>query len=362
MKNTIGIGFGEAAEAVEMATADIIDPSFVLFYTTYEKLADVAKLIKEKYPEAQTMGVIGAHYGINNTDVESLLVLALYDDVRVKANIIKEVSKAPLLSIKQIKDDVRSCKPRKEKTVVLEYTTGNEEILISTFTAALAEFGIQLAGGSIYGAPDGCNNIAAFDGEIYEDCCVYVVIKNRFGRVNVYKENIYCTVDRPSHYANETDFNEKILYEMDGRKFVDVYCEETGVSVDQIVTNTFSSPLGRIVGDEVFITSLKEVAEDGSVSTFKRINKNDCLDILELGDYDAIGKETRAKMVADVEQISLLMSIDCLFRYMLYTDKGYNPSYVEQMSELAPYMALVCGGEQFNNQHVNQTMIGVVFE
>lgn len=37
-------------------------------------------------------------------------------------------------------------------------------------------------------------------------------------------------------------------------------------------------------------------------------------------------------------------------------------TYAKDMAALGPHMGIVGGGEQYNNQHVNRTMVCVVFE
>ena len=41
---------------------------------------------------------------------------------------------------------------------------------------------------------------------------------------------------------------------------------------------------------------------------------------------------------------------------------GYFSTYAKDMASLGPHLGIVGGGEQYNNQHVNQTMVCVVFE
>ena len=42
--------------------------------------------------------------------------------------------------------------------------------------------------------------------------------------------------------------------------------------------------------------------------------------------------------------------------------EGYMSTYAKDMASLDAHMGIVGGGEQYNNQHVNQTMVCVVFE
>jgi hypothetical protein len=101
---------------------------------------------------------------------------------------------------------------------------------------------------------------------------------------------------------------------------------------------------------------------DGTLTNYKRINKNDCIYFLSLGDYKATEQQTRQQIQQDASHISLVLSIDCIYRYLLYEKEGYFSTYAKDMAVLGPHLGIVGGGEQYNNQHVNQTMVCVVFE
>ena len=81
-----------------------------------------------------------------------------------------------------------------------------------------------------------------------------------------------------------------------------------------------------------------------------------------LGDYKATEQQTRQQIQQDASHISLVLSIDCIYRYLLYEKEGYFSTYAKDMASLGPHLGIVGGGEQYNNQHVNQTMVCVVFE
>ena len=86
------------------------------------------------------------------------------------------------------------------------------------------------------------------------------------------------------------------------------------------------------------------------------------LNLLELGDYRAIVKDTVSAIQADFPKISAVFSVNCLFRYKLFTQNNYMRDYLKEMGALNGHAGLVGYGEHFNNQFVNQSMSCVVFE
>ncbi len=83
----------------------------------------------------------------------------------------------------------------------------------------------------------------------------------------------------------KVDVSRKALIELDGRPAADVYSAELGIPRDKIVDNVLVNPMGRAVGNQVFISSMNGMDTDGTLTNYKRINKNDCIYFLSLGDY-----------------------------------------------------------------------------
>ena len=282
--------------------------------------------------------------------------------MKIRCGIITEASRCPVAGTTQLLKQIAEISPGTDDTVCVEYCTGSEEKLVTTFTSCLETKGIHLAGGTVFGVPDGKPPVVAYNGELYEDACVYALIKNTTGKIRVYKENIYEKTSAQSHFATKVDVSRKALIELDGRPAADVYSAELGIPRDKIVDNVLVNPMGRAVGNQVFISSMNGMDANGTLTNYKRINKNDCIYFLSLGDYKATEQQTRQQIQQDASHISLVLSIDCIYRYLLSENEGYFSTYAKDMAVLGPHLGIVGGGEQYNNQHVNQTMVCVVFE
>lgn len=95
--------------------------------------ADVSAGLQERYPEAQIMGTIGTGIANGKSGDNYLFVLALYNDIKLRCGLIQNVSLCPIIYTKQIEKALTEVGASSKDTVVLEYTTGNEEVLVSTF-------------------------------------------------------------------------------------------------------------------------------------------------------------------------------------------------------------------------------------
>ena len=148
---------------------------------------------------------------------------------------------------------------------------------------------------------------------------------------------------------------------LNGRPARQVYQDILHISEQQILTQTFKNPFGKINGDETCIISIKDVSGN-ALSCFRQVNDSDVLSLLELGDYKAIVRSTIQKICQDFPRRSAVFSVNCLFRYKLFSEAGYMQEYLGEMGALGNHAGLVGYGEHYNNQFVNQSMTCVVFE
>ena len=84
--------------------------------------------------------------------------------------------------------------------------------------------------------------------------------------------------------------------------------------------------------------------------------------LLETNDYPSIVEETVRQIKGDFGRISGIFSINCIFRYLFFSQERYMDQYLKTMGTLGMHAGLVGFGEHYNSQFVNQTMSCVVFE
>ena len=84
--------------------------------------------------------------------------------------------------------------------------------------------------------------------------------------------------------------------------------------------------------------------------------------MLQLGDYKEIVRNTIQTIKQDFPKVSAVFSVNCLFRYLLFSENHYMDEYLHEMSALGSHAGLVGYGEHYNNRFVNQSMTCVAFE
>ncbi len=319
-----------------------------------EQFEEHVKKLEALYPHVPSIGCIGMSYDTRIVE-KGVGVIAFYDGVSAAANVLEEVSVMPVKYIERLKQDVHKINSSKDDTVCIDFCSGNDACALTTIYSVLKHNNISLVGGTGDGGKVSAN------GKVYNDAVAYALVKNNHGRVKAYKENIYHQMGNYRFIASRTDKANYKIGQLNGMPAKQVYQDILHISEKEIQTQTFKNPFGKINGDDTCIISIKEVSGN-ALTCFRQVNDSDVLIMLELGDYKAIVRDTIRTIKNDFSRISAVFSVNCLFRYLLFSDNHYMEEYLHEMSALGNHAGLVGYGEHYNNRFVNQSMTCVVFE
>ena len=344
---------GNLAEALQKVRT----PQFLFLMSTADKLEAHVKELYERYPDVPQIGCVGTGYGNRQWAENGVSVVSFEDGVEAVANVLEQADECPVRYIKRLEDDMRRIGADAKNTVCIDICTGNDAVVVTTLHAALEERGISLIGGTGDAAVTACN------GRVYRNASAYALIRNRNGRVKVYKENIYksmagsremlVTAAEPKNYG---------LLELDGHPAQTVYQNLLGIPEEDIVSQTIRNPLGYVSGDDIYIISIKETSRGKGLICFKRTSESDVLSLLELDDYREVVQNTVAAIQQDFSKVSGVFAINCTFRYLFFKEQHYWQEYLDAMEKTGNFMGVVGFGEHFEKHHVNQTMCCAVFE
>lgn len=341
---------GNLAEAVR----GLDNPQFIMLMSNNAKFEAHVKELERLYPGVPSIGCIGMSYDIRVVE-EGVGVAAFYDGVNAAANVLEQVSVMPVKYIKRLEDDVQNINGTGEDTVCIDFCAGNDACVLTTINTVLNRRGISLVGGT------GDAGKVSANGKVYQDAVAYAIVQNQSGRVKTYKENIYRKYGNYRFIASDTDKENYVIGTLNGKPAKQVYKNILNVTDEQILTQTFQNPFGKISGEDTCIISIKEVKGD-SLACYRQVNDSDVLIMLELADYEAVVQRTIQNICHDFPSRSAVFTVNCLFRYKLFCERNYMDTYLQEMSELGSHAGLVGYGEHYNNRFVNQSMTCVVFE
>lgn len=351
MKQFIGMS---ASGNLEEAVRGLRAPQFIMLLSNSAQFEDHVRALEQRFPGVPSIGCIGMCYQTSVVE-NGVGVIAFLDGVTAAANVLEQVSAMPVKYIQRLERDMQAVDGSGRNTVCIDFCAGNDACVLSTINTSLRKCGIPLVGGT-----GGEGRISA-NGRVYEDAVAYALVRNLGGRVKTYKENIYHQFGSYRFIASNTDRANYILGSLNGKPAKQVYKSILHVTDEEILTRTFQNPFGKVNGDDTCIISIKEV-NGNALACFRQVNDSDVLILLELGDYQAITRNTIQQISQEFPKRSAVFSVNCLFRYKLFSEQGYMQTYLREMAALGCHAGFVGYGEHYNNRFVNQSMTCVVFE
>ncbi|MCI9455801.1 MAG: hypothetical protein HFE44_02345 [Oscillospiraceae bacterium] len=339
--------------SLQEATQGLRDPQLIMLMSNPRQFEQHVQELEKLFPQVPSIGCIGMSY--STQVIESGVGVVAYSGVTAAANVLEQVSVMPVKYIQRLQQDVKKVSASGQNTICIDFCSGNDACALTTIYTVLKPLRMSLVGGT------GDGGRVSANGRIYEDAVAYALVKNNQGRVKAYKENIYHQMGSYRFIASRTDRARYVIGALNGQPARDVYQKILNVSEQEILTQTFKNPFGKVNGNDTCIISIKEV-NGNALACYRQVNDSDVLNLLELGDYRAIVKDTVSAIQADFPKISAVFSVNCLFRYKLFTQNNYMRDYLKEMGALNGHAGLVGYGEHFNNQFVNQSMSCVVFE
>ena len=342
---------GVLSEAVKGLQA----PKVIILMSNPKQFEQHVAELERLFPGVPSIGVVDMCYDRRVTE-EGVGVTAYTEGVEASTDVIEKVSVMPAKYIGRVEKAIDKVNPGRNDTVCIDFCTGNDACVLTTISGLLQQKKIKLMGGTGDAGKVSCN------GRIYEDACVFAMIRNLGGKVEVYKENIY----RPKEenyrlVASKTDRSRYYIGELNGRPARDVYMNLLHIKEEDIATQTFRNPFGKINGTDMCIVSIKEVVGNG-LACFRQVNDSDVLTLLEIRDFMQIADETISNIRRDFNKISGVFAVNCLFRYLYFSQNHAMDDYLKKMNTLDNYCGFVGYGEHYNSQFVNQSMTCVVFE
>ncbi len=339
---------------LKAAARGINRPQLLMLFSNADQFETHVRELETMFPGVPSIGCIGMSYDTKIVE-KGVGIIALSDGVLAAANVLEQASAMPAKYISRLEEDVKTVDASKNNTVCIDFCTGNDACVLTTIYSVLKRRDISLVGGT------GDAGKVSVNGRIYQDAVVYAIVKNLHGKVKAYKENIYHQMGDYRFIASRTNKEKYIVGALNNLPAKQVYQDILHVTEKEITTQTFKNPFGKLNGDDTCIISIKEV-DGNSLACFRQVNDSDILVMLELGDYKETVRNTIRTIQQDFPRISAVFSVNCLFRYLLFTENQYMQEYLREMGKLGKHAGFVGYGEHYNNRFVNQSMTCVVFE
>jgi len=378
MKHFVGTGKGNTKDAVSQAIKGLTNPKAIIFFTDYKEIKEVNELVAQKYPDINILGIAGSSFyngkALDSADQygdkkeNSVRVMAFLDESEVEMGVIRDVNDTPIVSLREFDEKIRKVDPNRENTVCMTFNLGEEEAVVSTLKPILKKYNVPMMGGTVGGFM-GKNEEPFFvlNGEVYKNASAYVLVKNKAGKVKIYRQDIYeQDGDEMLTITKVANRISREIKQINGGRPDKLYSEKYHIDISDLKKNligyTLKNPLGAVIGSEHYVISMADYLADGTVTTFKKVSEGETIVHMKASNHDKKEKELIEKIKREMSKRTLVFSVDCLFRVIYYNNEKYLDTYLSGMASLADHVGIIGVGEQSQDQHFNQTMICAVFE
>lgn len=340
-------------------------PKLLIFSADTVIFSEVSQLLFDEFPMSVSMGQSTyINFSSEGYDFRGLSVMAIFDDIECASGVLFEVTTYPMRYLSHITNAVNNLSSL-NNTCCVEFTTafGNcEELVQDTFKTALSSLEVPVVGGSSGSGDGGKVTYVSLNGSVYEEACVFVLIRNLRGKIRIFKENLFKPTDH-FYTATDVDCEERAVYEYDGLPASQVVANALHVPVVQLRQYLEMHPVGRIEGDQIYITDVDDISPDGKITYFARIYNHTQVVQLEVDDMDMVWDLTANDVHRKMENISFSLVVNCLTRSKYFVSGGRFDDFNKQLTnEYGTFIGVSGYGEQMNYEHLNQTMLLACFE
>lgn len=367
MRYSIGKSHNSQVEScVSEVTAKFKNPKLILFFSPVQHFEEYAQLIHSKFPESISMGMTTiVSLSKEGADKNALMAVGIEEGIRCSADVLEHVDRYPIRYVERVikcADQIGTNK----NTVCLEFTTAllcAEESVLSTLNSVLLDRGIQVFGGTAGDDGSASGTKVALNGVVREKSTVFALIHNERGAIRYYRENIYSPIPGSKMISTKVDMATRKVIEFDHEPAAKAYARTLGISEAEITRHFDTNPVGRVVGDDIFITANCTLEKDKSIIYHARVYNNSNTVVLERDDYKAVNQETMGKIKKENPNPSFAIMCNCLARSLMFEGDGYIQEFARKAGNtLGDYVGFSGYGEQLGQHHFNMTMVIAVFE
>ncbi len=356
-------------DVYEKLSGNGAEPLFIVFSSDFDNFMQYTDLFREKFPESQVIGTTSFfNYTADGGTELGLSALAVYSGIECAGGVLEEAGRCPILHISAAKDAVSSLglgESDAGKMCCLEFTTAYgkcEELVLDTLAKASGELNIPVIGCTAGVRKGTERSYVSLNGKVYTDSCVFMYIRDLNGRISIIRENAY---KHTEHFfqATSVDCENSIVYEFNNRPAAVWLSSVVGADIPVLAQNAARHPIGRLHGDNIYVTSVKSIRPDMSVQFFSGIYNYSRVVLLEPDDAGAV-IDRFMNRINGLDYIpSFSFAVNCAFDHDVFGSKGADDKLRSKLAGAVGVYSGVSGcGEQTDYMNVNKTLLIAAFE
>ncbi|MEX3621482.1 FIST signal transduction protein [Viridibacillus arvi] len=355
-------------EAVKEVTSKLhTEPSLLLFFTsTTHSIQEVTVLFNAQYPNCEVVGLTTTgEIGPSGFLENGLVAMSFAKSIgQISTVLMNDISKYPIFSrndlissAKHIGINLNSQSLEKEG-LALVFPNGliaAEEKMLSIVNSIFPHEGFPVFGATAGDDAKFIETFVSLNGEVSSKGGVVIFMKPTVDFVML-KENIFTSTGK-SMKITKADTEQRVVYELDGKKATTVYANRLGVKENELDRYFMTNPLGRRFNNEIFIASPFQILPNGTIQFYCQVFQDSIVEILEPKNPVETLQQTLHTFKSNFTELEGVLAFNCILRKLQFQNHGLFPELNRELEKLPNLGGFCSYGEQFNKSLVNQTLV-----
>lgn len=346
------------------------NPLFVLFLaSSHYDFQLITQELHARFPNSEVVGATtsGEISPMGFTDNTIVLTTMTCSKTKVKGVLLKDVQKFPILEKNRILKAASQCgiqagDPNLHKnSFAIAFTNGlinREESLPALIHAIIKNKHFQVAGSCAGDNLNFSETWISLNGESTSKGGLILFFQTAC-KFDIRKENLYKPMGK-NLCITDIDLEQRIIRSIDRQNPLAAFSQKMNMTREQAVNNTLQHPLGRVIGDDVYMCSIKNFNRDGTVGVYLNILPNSKLEILESTDVIETVTNTCQSITQKIGHPKFIFMVNCVIRTLDLKNRNLCSPVIQIYREYFPtFCGYSCYGEQLNRLALNQTLVTV---
>lgn len=343
-------------------------PALVIFMASINYDFEIAtKEIKAYFPNSIVVGTTTAGEITKEGFTEQSIILTtlICDRTKIKAALIKDAVKFPILEKDKIQAAAQGCgitcgdTNAHKNALAMTFINGNnkvEESILALLHAVINNEDFQVMGGLAGDNLTFEGTFISLDGEITSTGAIVIFMKVA-GKFKIIKENMYYPTGE-TFVLTDVDMENRKIKKIDHQVPAEVLAKKIKVPKEQLADKLLDHPLARVIGDESYICSFKRMDEAGMFESYASIMPNTKLEILKVGNVAQTVENTCQIIQESMNNVQFIFFVNCILKTVDLKNKNLCDRVINIYEKhFSTFCGYSCYGEQYNKLCLNQTAV-----
>ena len=369
-----------SAKNIDMAVKEILSQlngnhsctAVIFFASICYDFPALAQKMQEVFPQSQVLGTsTSGEISTKGFSKNSLVVTTISDSsTKVSGVVFDDTDQFPIVHKAKIEEAARKAgitlhrNGANRDCFALTFINGlcnAEESTLALLNAVIGDREFIIAGGSAGDDLQFKQTYVSYNGQVVSHGAAVLFFKTQ-KKFIIKRENIF-TPSGKKLLLSDVNLETRTVNTINGQNPKRMYAQALGISESEAVKASLSHPMGRSYGTDVFISSIANFNQNGSIAMYCRVLPNSEVELMNPLNAVEIAEKTGREFQNEIKNPGCVLLINCILRTIGFEQQNLTGKIAETWRK---YFPAFCGfssyGEQKDHLNFNQTLLALVIE